>query len=71
MSVGCHRAQGPGFCGARRVQKDAIEIIARLFGRDRELGLVDQPLQVGGGDLERVAHFAGGKIGEIAFRQSL
>ena len=41
--------------GAGRVQIDAVEIIARLFGRDRELGLVDQPLEVGGRQLERMA----------------
>ena len=71
MAVGRHRAQRRGLGGAGRVQIDAVEIIARLFGRDRELGLVDQPLEVGGRQRERMAHLAGGEIGEIAFRQGL
>ena len=53
------------------VQVDAVQVIARLLGRDRELGLVDQPLEIGGGELERMRHLAGGEIGEVAFRQGL
>ena len=71
MAVGRHRAQRRAFGGARGVQIDAVEIIARLFGGDGELGLVDQPLEVGGGKRERVRHVAGGEIGKIALRQRL
>ena len=53
------------------MQIDAVEIIARLLGRDRELGLVDQPLEVLGGQREFVRHLAGGKIGKIALGQRL
>ncbi len=54
-----------------RVQKNAIEVVARLFIGNRELGFVDQPLEVAGGEVERVTEFARGEVGEIAVRQSL
>ena len=48
MAVGRDRAQRLRLAGAGGVQIDAVEIVARLLGRDRELGLVDQPLEIGG-----------------------
>ena len=54
-----------------RVQKNAIEVIARLFIGNRELGFVDQPLEVAGGEVESVTEFARGEVREIAVRQSL
>ena len=56
---------------AGRVQVDAVEIIARLLGRDRKLRAVDQALDVGGGQRERMRHVAGGEIREIAFGEGL
>ena len=53
------------------MQVDAVEIVSRLLGGDRELGLVDQPLEVGGRQLETVGHLAGGEIGKVALRQGL
>ena len=71
MPVGCHRAQGGGLGAAGRVQINAVEIVAGLFGGDRKLRPVDQPLHVGGRKRERMRHVAGGKIGEIVFRKRL
>ncbi len=48
----------------RGVQIDAVEIVARLFGRDRELRLVDHLLQIGGLQPEAVRHVAGIEIGK-------
>ena len=53
VAVGRDRAQGRRLGGAGGVQIDAVEVVARLLGRDRELGLVDQPFEVGGADRER------------------
>ena len=47
------------------MQEDAVEVIARLFGRDRELRLVDQPLEVAGAEFEGVGHLAGGEVGPV------
>ncbi len=47
VAVGRHRAQRLRLAAAGGVQIDAVEIVARLLGRDRELRLVDQPLEVG------------------------
>ena len=44
VAVGCDRAQLELLAAADGVQVDAVEVVARLFGRDRELRLVDQPL---------------------------
>ena len=44
VTVGGDAAQGLRLGAAGRVQIDAVEIIARLFGRDRKLRAVDQPL---------------------------
>ena len=71
VAVGRDRAQHLRLGGAGGVQIDAVEVVARLLGRDRELGLVDQPLEVGGGEREAVRHLAGGEIGKIALRQGL
>ena len=53
------------------MQKNAIEVIARLFIGNRELGFVDQPFEVARGEGESVTEFAGGEVGEIAVRQGL
>ncbi|MFK4607304.1 hypothetical protein ABIF57_006756 [Bradyrhizobium diazoefficiens] len=71
VAVGGDAAQGRGLGGAGGVQIDAVEIIARLLGRDRELGAVDQPLDVLGGERERMRHVAGGQIREVILRQRL
>ncbi len=47
MAVGRDRAQRLRLAGAGGVQVDAVEVVAGLFGRDREPRLVDQALQVG------------------------
>ena len=71
VAVSRDRAQRLRLGGAGEVEIDAVEVVARLLGRDRELGLVDQALEVGGGKVELVGHFAGREIGKIAFRQGL
>jgi len=54
-----------------RVQIDAVQIIARLLGRDRKLGLVDEALEIGRREREAVRQLAGGEIGEVGFGQAL
>ena len=71
VTVGRDRAQHLALSAGRVVQIDAVQIIAGLFGRGREMGLVDHPLQVGARQLEAVRHVAGIEIGEVAFRQRL
>ena len=71
MAIGRDRAQGGCLGGAGRVQIDAVEVVAGLLGRDRKLGAVDQPLQIGGGQRERMRHVAGGEIRKIVFGQGL
>ena len=46
MAVGRDRAQHRLALDLGRMQENAVEIIARLFVRDGELRLVDQPLEV-------------------------
>jgi hypothetical protein len=70
-AVGGDAAQGGRLGAAGRVQIDAVEVIARLLGRDRKLRAVDQPLDVGGGERKRMRHVAGGEIGKVALRQGL
>ena len=53
------------------MQIDAVEIVPRLLGRDCELGLVDQPLEIGGRKREGVRHLAGGEVGKVALGQGL
>jgi hypothetical protein len=53
------------------VQINTVEVIARFFGRDGELGLVDQTLEVRGLEREFVAHLAWSEIRKVALRQSL
>jgi hypothetical protein len=53
------------------VQVDAVQVVAGLLGRDRELRAVDQPLHIGGRQRERMRHLARGKVREIALRQGL
>ena len=71
VAVGRDRAQRRRLVGAGGVEIDAVEIVARLLGRDRELGLVDQAFEIGCRELERVRHLARREIGEIALRQRL
>ena len=52
MPVGGHAPQHGGGAALGRVDVDAVQIIARLLGRDRESGLVDQPRQLGGAHAE-------------------
>ena len=71
MAIGRNRTQHQAFAGAYGMEIDAVEIISGLFGRNRELGLVDQTLEIGGTDHEFVCELAGRKIGKIALRQRL
>ena len=71
VAVGRHRAQARLLGRAAGMQIDAVQVIARLLGRDRELGPVDQALDVLGGNPEGMRHVARGEIREIAFRQCL
>ena len=71
VAVGGDRPQHRRAVDVRDMQEDAVEIIAGFFGRDRELGVVDQPLQVGGGHHEAMRKVAGGQIGKVAGRQAL
>ena len=47
MAVGRHGAQAAGFPSLTACTIDAVEIEARLFGRDREPRLLDQRDQIG------------------------
>ncbi len=71
MAVGGDAAQRRGLGAAGRVQIDAVEVIAGLFGRDRKLRAVDQALDVGSRQRERVRHVAGGEVRKVALRQRL
>ena len=71
VAVGGDGAQHGRAIGLGGVEIDAVEIVARLFGRNRELGVVDEALEFDGGKLELVGEFAGGEIGEIGRRQAL
>jgi hypothetical protein len=71
VAVGGNRAQLQSAVALDRMHEDAVEIVARLLGRDRELGTVDQHLQLCRGQAEGVAEGAGGQIREIRFRQAL
>jgi hypothetical protein len=53
------------------VKEDAVQIIARLLRRDRELGLVDEALEVPGREGEAVGQVARGEVREVAFGQGL
>src|SRR3546814_18917260 len=68
MAVGCggleHRLRIVG-----DMEEDAVEIIPRLFGRDREARLVNDLLERLGGQLERRRQFALGDDREIVPRQ--
>ena len=55
MAVGRHRAQRRLLAARGGVQIDAVQIVAGLLGGDGEARLVDQALQVRGGDREAVA----------------
>ena len=71
MPIGRDRAQHDVAVDLGRVDVNAIQIIARLFRRDRELRLVDQLLQVTCRQRETVRQIAGVEVGEIAFGQGL
>ena len=53
------------------MQVDAVEVVARLLGRDGKARLVDQPLQVLGRELELLAHLARADVGEVFGGQRL
>src|SRR5580658_8836339 len=46
MAVGRSRSQHLDIAAPGRMQVDAVQIIARLFGRNGEAGTVDQALQI-------------------------
>ena len=50
MTVGRDSTQTLLLGGAGEMKVDTVEVVARLLGRDRELGLVDQALEIGGGE---------------------
>ncbi len=49
VPVGGDRAQHRDLVVLGGVQVDAVQVVAGLFGRDREAGAVDQAAQLGGG----------------------
>ena len=53
------------------VEEDAVEVVARLLGRDRELRLVDEAPQVRRRQRELERHLARREIGEVALGQGL
>jgi hypothetical protein len=73
VTVGRDRSQHFSLAGGvrRRMQENPVQIIAGLFGRDRELGLVDHLLQVRRRHPEAVRHVAGIQIRKIALGQGL
>ena len=71
VAVGRDSPKGLRFGRARGMQIDPVEVIARLFGRDGKLCLVDEALELSGFERELMAHFARGEIGKIALGQRL
>ena len=71
MAVGRDRAQHRFAVDVDGVEENAVEIVARLLGRDRELGVLDQPLELDRREREAVRELARGEIGEVGRRQSL
>ena len=71
MPVGRDRAQDRLARRSRRVEIDAVQIIARLLGRDGEARLLDETLEVGGGQRKVVAEIIDAERGEIVGRQRL
>src|SRR5919112_913803 len=61
LAVGGHRAHHGGPARLEGVEIDAVEIIARLLGGDRELRLLDEALEVGGRKGEAMGQVAGGE----------
>ena len=71
MPVGRHRAQLQLAARLMRVQEDAVEIVARLFGRNGELRLLDQALERHRVEPEDVREGTGRQLREIRLRQAL
>ncbi len=65
MPVGRDGAQRFRRSRLGRMQIDAVQVIARLFRRDREPRLVDEPLQIAGLHREFMADLADRQIGEV------
>ena len=65
MAVGGDGAQGGCGTSLHGMQIDAVQIVARLFGRNGKASLVDKALQVMGGQFEGVRKFAARQIREI------
>jgi hypothetical protein len=71
MPVGRDRAQHGRAPALDGVEVDTVEVIPRLLGRDRELGLVDEAAQIRWRQRELERHLARGEVGEIALGQRL
>jgi hypothetical protein len=71
VAVGRDRAQPRLAALAGAVEIDAVEIVPRLLGRDREAGLLDQPLQLLGVDVEGMAEIGRVERRKIGRRQHL
>ena len=71
MAVGCDRAQHRRAADVNGVEEDAVEIIPRLLGRNRELGVLDQALELRRGQRESMRELACGEIGKVGGGQGL
>ena len=71
MAVGRDRAQHRFAVDVHGVEENAVEIVPRLLGRDRELGVLDQALELDRGEREAVRELSRGEIGEVGRRQGL
>jgi hypothetical protein len=69
VAVGGHGAQLGHAAVVDGVQVQAVQIVAGLFGRDREPGLVDQPHQVVGVDRDPARQAVAAHHREVAGRQ--
>jgi hypothetical protein len=71
VTIGGHGAEQPAGLGILDgVEIDAVEIVARLFVGDRELGAFDELAQRCSGNVELMGKGAGLEIGEALGRQA-
>ena len=71
VPVGRDRAQHRRAAAVDGVEENAVKIVPRLLGRNGELGVLDQPLELGRRQDELVRELARGEIGKVGRRQGL
>ncbi len=71
MTIGGDSAQHHVPIDIDGMHEDAVEVIARLFGRDGKLRLVDELLEIAGHQRESMREIADVEGRKVAFRQRL